>query len=1703
MCFWHTILLEIDGDAMAPTPTESLYKVALTRFKQYGEDRYRDDKERELLDDFLRQRATPEDTKLAAESLKHDAGKKWSNKKVGDVEIPDTWIANILGNIGTFVAAGNSVMEGAPESVGLAWFAVKLTLTAIQNNYELYTFFGSGLTDISEIMIIVRHYDRLYDERHKPHWKASALVEKLFQDVITAYSAVLDFSFAIKRHLTAGTLTRIKHGFKDFFGGSKAKFEGKLSTIATLKKKILEESQGAFQDKTLSKLEGVSNVLGDISSTIQGIQKAQERQEEWHNESMVRLDTILNGLEEIRASTKRKTPWDFALQDFQKHQAALKPLPPTEVALGLAIDARHPGTCEWVFDEYSYTTWESSENHSMLSITGQGGTGKSTVIASIVERLLSVQDSNKSLFYLSCGAAGNGNTGAKTQSLTADRICHTFLSRIYGLAAEDQQNLPLLESCNDVFANPKAHSPRGTNLVGNLKTNKDEDLPDFADAFARIVALLKKNVVIVLDGVDSINISDKDQEDLFAKFKDLLDTGDVTASSGIRIQVLVGCRSSTRFSAELPYGSFIDVTSFSDQDINITLTAALEGVRGLSTAEREEAKKFILARTGFRFDYLCAVAMPFIREPFQRPLSRRLEALPEGINDTYTTELRKMNPNYVDLLRTTLTWVLLGQRDCLASEVIDAFNGVYSVLPATDIDADAEQGSGFPVPSRLEIDQLRRASGPFFEVQQDSISGQDYWVFVKDAHVSAFCLDSARESHEEQHASDSVCARCKESIAEPQTLSISRKEGHLNLALECLRHLNHPLFQKRAGLLAEIRLLEEPDNVTAQTIEESTVPVEEITQTAQKGVSIADEVGVISPQSSEESVETKTGRVEAANNIDQASTEKDNEKEQAEDLGYISDSSIDDEDREGGTGETAAIADGDTGVDDTLAFLATRLEIQSWPFHIKRAEELWTVDERAENETWAALMEELDKLAFEKPLVFWNWQKKYHDPPYDTFNLSGNPHKPLHVAAYLGISSWAKHLIERGEDPNELSGRCNALQAAATRAEKLDVLKVLLENGGDLNAENEVARPAFHSWLYEDCTLESAQLMIKHGADPKIMNKLSNWTALHHFAWKGDDPTVLELLLEHGADINAKDDFDTSPLHTLLRRREVPLALLKAFVERGADINAEDKHSVRPLQSASLFGELEALKIIAAAGLSEIDDLDNDGDTALHQAAIGGHAECVRFLWGAGASPNIPNKRGQTALHDAALRGSEDCVGAILDFEKETGHSLDINAFDKRNKTPLFCACLSHEQGTANLILDALLKRKEPLAEINKPSLGGRTPLRQAASHGFDGIVSKLIRTSVDQNDAASLAVNAQDRKSGMTALHRAAWRGHTKCVRLLLSSDAKADPSVRDTKSRTALVLAYEQWALSSDQASFEDIISLLIAASPSAAAQDPELAAICAVNGSTKLLRQLWRLNADLNRRDRYGWTPLELARKFSQTKAAEFLKRQVAWVGMLPSRWATDFPATMTVGARSVAADGTTVTHLSEERVCISTDRPLPAGLEQYYFEVTFGDVSDILTGGGEQKENPIAAVGFCTIGGGVIQFPGWPSRPIAPGAKSWGYHGDDGGLFVSSNLEGSSKAEAKPYGPGDTIGCGVDLAEHEIWFTLNGVRLDATFAGVDGRLFPLLGLKEVVTLQTNFGAEPFKWKGPDEQEGDGPDESQLGSENTIVELTTQCN
>jgi ankyrin repeat protein len=388
--------------------------------------------------------------------------------------------------------------------------------------------------------------------------------------------------------------------------------------------------------------------------------------------------------------------------------------------------------------------------------------------------------------------------------------------------------------------------------------------------------------------------------------------------------------------------------------------------------------------------------------------------------------------------------------------------------------------------------------------------------------------------------------------------------------------------------------------------------------------------------------------------------------------------------------------------------------------------------------------------------------------------------------------------------------------------------------------------------------------MLKHGADPTLANEVNSWTALHCFAWKGEDVDVLDLLLNHDVggvkpDINARDCEGNTPLHVLLWRRQVPKVLLEAFMRRGANANEENLNSARPLQMACLYGDLDTLRDLCHSNvITEIDHVDNDGDTALQQAVVGNHTNCVKFLVEFGANPNVANNSGKAALHKAAFHSTRDCIELLLN------HGATPNKLDNDKRTPLFCACVgaSATEDKAIFLLDTLLGMKVPLSEINCLTNGHRTPLREAAGHGFEYVVEKLIKVAEAANDFASLALDVPDGRKGMTPLHRAARLGKTGCLRLLL--EANADVTLWTNDGKTALTLANEQWALASHHEGYEEILSLLIDADTEAAAADPELVAVCAMNGSLRLLQKLANIGADLNCQDKYGWTPIELATK-----------------------------------------------------------------------------------------------------------------------------------------------------------------------------------------------------------------------------------------------
>ena len=197
-------------------PHATLYDDALQKFcASVREERIKEgDEDGEAqLQHFLTSKATIQQVRDSAADLQQETGRKYSSKKFGDKEIiSQKWIDNIMGNIGNAIAISDNLIRAAPESVAMVWFCVKLGLNAIQSNHQLYSLFGSGLTSMTEIMILIPHYSQLYEEQQKPGFQSNELIEKLFRGVVDVYVAVLDFLFTIKRHVEARTLATMRHG---------------------------------------------------------------------------------------------------------------------------------------------------------------------------------------------------------------------------------------------------------------------------------------------------------------------------------------------------------------------------------------------------------------------------------------------------------------------------------------------------------------------------------------------------------------------------------------------------------------------------------------------------------------------------------------------------------------------------------------------------------------------------------------------------------------------------------------------------------------------------------------------------------------------------------------------------------------------------------------------------------------------------------------------------------------------------------------------------------------------------------------------------------------------------------------------------------------------------------------------------------------------------------------------------------------------------------------------------------------------------------------------------------------------------------------------------------------------------------------------------------------------------------------------------
>ena len=203
--------------------------------------------------------------------------------------------------------------------------------------------------------------------------------------------------------------------------------------------------------------------------------------------------------------------------------------------------------------------------------------------------------------------------------------------------------------------------------------------------------------------------------------------------------------------------------------------------------------------------------------------------------------------------------------------------------------------------------------------------------------------------------------------------------------------------------------------------------------------------------------------------------------------------------------------------------------------------------------------------------------------------------------------------------------------------------------------------------LCEKGTAKEIRAALKKGANPNAMaegtESAAVGTALMWAAAANENPEVISILLEAGADLNAKDeDGRTALMWAAENTPEVVSVLLRA----GADINVRDNYgSTVLIRAAQNCENPDVITVLVEAG-ADVNAKNNDGDTALIRAAQLGTPDGISALLGAGADVNVKGYEGGTALMSAACDIEEtDSLKLLLKA------GADVNAKSDEGKTAL------------------------------------------------------------------------------------------------------------------------------------------------------------------------------------------------------------------------------------------------------------------------------------------------------------------------------------------------------------------------------------------------------------------------------------------------
>jgi len=172
-----------------------------------------------------------------------------------------------------------------------------------------------------------------------------------------------------------------------------------------------------------------------------------------------------------------------------------------------------------------------------------------------------------------------------------------------------------------------------------------------------------------------------------------------------------------------------------------------------------------------------------------------------------------------------------------------------------------------------------------------------------------------------------------------------------------------------------------------------------------------------------------------------------------------------------------------------------------------------------------------------------------------------------------------------------------------------ETVAMLLSNKADVEQPNSNGLKPLHQAIVMD-SHNIASLLLQHGADVNAKTTTDEWSPLHYAALNGNYVTA-QICVSHGAIINARTKDGYTALHKACQSGNIETVEL--LLDNGADIEARDDWGWRPIHKSASNGHEVVLKTLLERGANII-ARTRDGQSVQACAARGGHHALMEFI---------------------------------------------------------------------------------------------------------------------------------------------------------------------------------------------------------------------------------------------------------------------------------------------------------------------------------------------------------------------------------------------------------------------------------------------------------------------------------------------------------